>query len=157
MGTLPAELTSFVGRRQELVDTRALLSTGRLVTLTGAGGVGKTRLALQVAAQVRRTFPDGVWLVELAAVQDPVLLARTVSLALGLRDADGDPAARLAEYLHDRSLLLVLDNCEHLARACAELVGQLLTAAPGIRVLATSRHVLGVDGACVLGVAAACW
>ncbi|MEU0094441.1 LuxR C-terminal-related transcriptional regulator [Kribbella sp. NPDC006257] len=152
MGTLPAELTSFVGRRQELADTRALLSTGRLVTLTGAGGVGKTRLGLQVAAQVRRTFPDGVWLVELAAVQDAALLARTVSLAFGLRDADDDPAARLAGYLRDRSLLLVLDNCEHLARACAELVGLLLAAAPGIRVLATSRHVLGVDGEHVFSV-----
>jgi len=146
MGTLPAELTSFVGRRQELVDSRALLASGRLVTLTGGGGVGKTRLALRIAAQVRRTFPDGVWMVELGAVEDAALLAKTIGMAFGLRDADDDPAARLANFLRDRSLLLVLDNCEHLAQECAEVVGPLLLAAPGIRVLATSRHVLGLDG-----------
>ncbi|MFI5708115.1 ATP-binding protein [Kribbella sp. NPDC051620] len=146
MGTLPAELTSFVGRRQELLDVRALLATSRLVTLTGPGGVGKTRLALRTAVQVRRTFPDGVWLVELAALREPALLARTVGVALGLRDADEDPVAWLTDYLSDRSLLVVLDNCEHLAAACAALVFELLPAAPGIRVLATSRHVLGVEG-----------
>ncbi|MDX6280050.1 MAG: hypothetical protein QOH03_1121, partial [Kribbellaceae bacterium] len=146
MGTLPAELTSFVGRRQELLDVRALLATSRLVTLTGPGGVGKTRLALRTAVQVRRTFPDGVWLVELAALREPTLLARTIGVALGLRDADEDPVARLTDYLSDRSLLLVLDNCEHLAADCAALVRRLLPAAPGIRVLATSRHVLGVEG-----------
>ncbi|MDX6261307.1 MAG: hypothetical protein QOH84_2995, partial [Kribbellaceae bacterium] len=146
MGTLPAELTSFVGRRQELVDVRALLAAGRLVTLTGPGGVGKTRLALRTAVQVRRTFPDGVWLVELASLREPSLLARTIESALGLRDAEEDSAARLAEYLSDRSLLLVLDNCEHLAAECAALLRQVLAAAPGIRVLATSRHVLGVAG-----------
>ncbi|GAB2566547.1 ATP-binding protein [Kribbella endophytica] len=145
MGTLPAELTSFVGRRRELADTRALLATGRLLTLTGAGGVGKTRLALRLAAQVRRTFPDSVWFVELASVDDPELVPRTVSASFGLRDTD-DPAAELARFLQDRSLLLVLDNCEHLVPACAALVGRLLRAAPGIRVLATSRHVLGVEG-----------
>ncbi|TCM50256.1 LuxR C-terminal-related transcriptional regulator [Kribbella sp. VKM Ac-2568] len=146
MTTLPAELTSFVGRRQELLEVRALLATSRLVTLTGPGGVGKTRLALRTAVRVQRTFPDGVWLVELAAVHDPGLLAKTIGMTLGLRDADEDPAARLTEYLGDRSLLLVLDNCEHLAEACAVLIGRLLPAAPGIRVLATSRHVLGVEG-----------
>jgi predicted ATPase/DNA-binding CsgD family transcriptional regulator len=146
VGSLPAELTSFVGRRQELLDLRTLLATGRLVTLAGPGGVGKTRLALRLAVQVRRTFPDGVWLVELAGLQEPALLARTVASALGLRDGDGDSAARLAGYLGDRSLLLLLDNCEHLAVECAALVRQLLPAAPGIRVLATSRHVLGVEG-----------
>ncbi len=145
MGTLPAELTSFVGRRRELAETRALLATGRLLTLTGAGGVGKTRVALRLAAQVRRTFPDGVWFVELASVNDPDLVARAVSASFGLRDTD-DPAAELARFLEDRSLLLVLDNCEHLVPACAELVDRLLRAAPGIRVLATSRHVLGVEG-----------
>lgn len=146
MTTLPAELTSFVGRRQELLEVRALLATSRLVTLTGPGGVGKTRLALRTAVRVQRTFPDGVWLVELAAVHDPALLAKTIGMTLGLRDADEDPAARLTSYLADRSLLLVLDNCEHLAEACAVLVGRLLLAAPGIRVVASSRHVLGVEG-----------
>ncbi|TCC66194.1 hypothetical protein E0H73_04625 [Kribbella pittospori] len=146
MGTLPAELTSFVGRRQELRDIRALLATGRLVTLTGPGGVGKTRLGLRTAAQLRRTFPDGVWLTELAAVRDPAELPRTIGSTLGLRDADDDPIARLTEFIEDRSLLLVLDNCEHLHDSCADLVRRLLKAAPGLRVLATSRHVLGVDG-----------
>jgi predicted ATPase/DNA-binding CsgD family transcriptional regulator len=146
MGTLPAELTSFIGRRQELRDVRAVLSTGRLVTLTGPGGVGKTRLGLRTAAQVARTFPDGVWLAELAVVQDPADLARTVSAAFRLRDADDDPVGRLTRYLEDRALLLVLDNCEHLREACAELIELLLKAAPGIRVLATSRQRLGVPG-----------
>ncbi|GAA1533450.1 ATP-binding protein [Kribbella lupini] len=145
MGTLPAELTSFVGRRRELTDARALLATGRLLTLTGVGGVGKTRLALRLAAQVRRTFPDGVWFVELASVEEPQLVPRVVNASFGLRDTD-DPAAELARFLQDRSLLLVLDNCEHLVTACAQLVGLLLRAAPGIRVLATSRQVLGVEG-----------
>jgi predicted ATPase/DNA-binding CsgD family transcriptional regulator len=151
MGTLPAELTSFVGRRRELADTRALLATGRLLTLTGAGGVGKTRLALRLAAQVRRTFPDGAWFVELASIEDPELVARAVSAEFGLRDAD-DPAAELSRFLQDRSLLVVLDNCEHLVPACAQLVGRLLQAAPGIRVLATSRQVLGVEGEHLYGV-----
>lgn len=146
MGMLPADVTSFVGRRQELQDVRGMLAAGRLVTLTGTGGVGKTRLALRAAARVQRTFPDGAWLVELAAVQDPALVAKTIGMTLGLRDAEEDPAGRLAEYLRDRALLLVIDNCEHLAAVCAALVARLLPVAPGIRVLATSRHVLGVDG-----------
>ena len=91
---LPAEVTSFVGRRRELTEARRLLSAGRLLTVTGVGGVGKTRLALRVADQVRRAFPDGVCLVELAAVHDPTLLPQTVSRQLGLRDASTEPTAR---------------------------------------------------------------
>ncbi len=146
MPALPAEVTSFVGRRRELSETRKLLSAERLVTLTGTGGVGKTRLAVRAAAQVHRMFPDGAWLIELAAVQDPDLVAVTVAVALGVRDTGGDPVARLTAFLRDKRLLLVLDNCEHLGRSCAALVHELLAAAPGLRILTTSRHVLGVEG-----------
>jgi predicted ATPase/DNA-binding CsgD family transcriptional regulator len=151
-GVLPAELTSFVGRRRELAETRRLLATSRLLTLTGAGGVGKTRLALRMAAEVRRTFPDGVWFVELAALHDPELLPHTVANALELRQVSADPAADLASYLESQRLLVVLDNCEHLTDACAVLAGKLLSAAPGLSILATSRHVLGVEGEQILSV-----
>ncbi|MFL6123113.1 ATP-binding protein [Actinophytocola sp.] len=150
-GNLPAELTSFVGRRRELKEAKRLLSAARLLTLTGTGGVGKSRLALRVAREVRRAFADGVWLVELAELRDPRLLASTVATALGLRDA-ADPAAGLAEFLGDRQLLLVLDNCEHMVDECAALSTRLLAAASQIRVLATSRQVLGAEGEHVLRV-----
>ncbi|MGW4489882.1 LuxR C-terminal-related transcriptional regulator [Amycolatopsis sp. NPDC004368] len=146
MGTLPAELTSFIGRRRELVEIRRLLSAGRLVTLTGAGGVGKTRLAARVADQVAHTFPDGVRLLELGDLHDSALLAQTVGAAFGIRDADEDPPGRLVEYLRDKTSLLVFDNCEHLAEACARLARDLLARAPDLRILATSRHVLGIEG-----------
>ncbi|TCO51886.1 putative ATPase [Kribbella antiqua] len=151
-GRLPAELTSFVGRRRELADTRRLLSSSRLLTLTGPGGVGKTRLALRMAADVRRTFADGVWFVELAALQDPGLLPHTLAGALELSQISANPTADLADYLEDKHLLLVLDNCEQLAEACAVLASKLLAAAPQLRILATSRHVLGVEGEQVLSV-----
>jgi predicted ATPase/DNA-binding CsgD family transcriptional regulator len=151
VGNLPAELTSFVGRRRELGDAKRLLSSARLVTLTGTGGVGKTRLALRVAADVRRAFPDGVWLVELANLRDPLLLPNAVAAALGLRGT-ADPAGGLAEYLEDKRLLLLLDNCEHLADECAALVAKLLAASSGTRVLATSRHTLHVEGEHILPV-----
>jgi predicted ATPase/DNA-binding CsgD family transcriptional regulator len=151
-GSLPAEMTSFVGRRREMAETRRLLSTSRLLTLTGAGGVGKTRLAVRMAAELRRTFPDGVWFVELASLQDPQLLPNTVAGTLDLRQVSANPAADLAEYLEDKRLLVVLDNCEHLTDACAVLTSKLLAAAPGLHVLATSRHVLGVEGERILPV-----
>ena len=151
-GRLPAELTSFVGRRRELADARRLLSSSRLLTLTGVGGVGKTRLALRMTAELRRTFPDGVWFVELAALRDPGLLAHTLANALELRDVSAEPAADLADYLEDKHLLLVLDNCEQITEACAVLVSKLLAAAPQLRILATSRHVLGVEGEQILPV-----
>jgi predicted ATPase/DNA-binding CsgD family transcriptional regulator len=149
-GALPAELTSFVGRRRELAETRKLLASSRMLTLTGVGGVGKTRLALRMAAEVRRTFPDGVWFVELAALHDPQLLPNTVANTLELRQVSADPAGDLAAYLEDKRLLVVLDNCEHLTDACAVLASKLLAAAPGLRILATSRHVLGVEGEQIL-------
>ena len=151
-GALPAELTSFVGRRRELEETRRLLASSRMLTLTGVGGVGKTRLALRMAAEVRRTFPDGVWFVELAALRDPLAGPHTVAKTLELRQVSANPAADLAEYLEAQAAPLVLDNCEHLTDACAVLVSKLLAAAPGLRILATSRHVLGVEGEQILSV-----
>src|SRR3954454_4556015 len=113
-GRLPAELTSFVGRRRELSATRRLLSSSRMLTLTGVGGVGKTRLALRMATEVRRTFPDGVWFVEPAALRDPQLLPHTIANTLELRQVSADPVGDLAAYLEPQQLLVVLDNCEHL-------------------------------------------
>lgn len=149
-GALPAEVTSFVGRRQELADVRRLLSTSRLVTLTGTGGVGKTRLATRAATALRRGFSDGVRFVDLATLSDPALLPQTTAAALGLRDETMRAVDRLADHLADQRLLLVLDNCEHVTDACASLIGKLLAAAPGLRVLATSRQRLGVEGEHVL-------
>jgi len=134
-----------VGRRHELTEARRLLATARLVTLTGPGGVGKTRLAARVAEQVARAFPDGVWLVQLAAVQDDAIVSYAVADALGIRDeADRPPLDVLVEHLLSRRLLLVLDNCEQVPGACAALIGAVLAATEGVRVLATSRHRLGL-------------
>ena len=147
LGNLPADVTSFVGRRHEVADVKSRLSASRLVTLTGVGGVGKTRLALRVAWEVRRSFGDGVWLVELAGLRDPRLVGQTVAASLGLHDhSTGPSAAWLSDVLAERQLLIVLDNCEHLLEACATLVNALLRAAPGVRIVATSRQALGIDG-----------
>ncbi|UUU19185.1 ATP-binding protein [Streptomyces sp. DSM 40750] len=146
-GNLPVIASSFVGRRQELGDVRRWLETTRLLTLTGPGGVGKTRLAVRAAELARRAFPHGVWFADLAAVDDPDRLADAVMVALGVKDQSLRAAKeQLADHLADRRLLLVLDNCEHLAVACAGLVDHLLRRAPGLRVLATSRQPLGVPG-----------
>jgi predicted ATPase/DNA-binding CsgD family transcriptional regulator len=150
-GNLPAVLTSFVGRRRELKEAKRLLSVARLLTLTGTGGVGKTRLATRVAREMRRAFTDGVWLVELAELRDSRLLPSTVATALGLRDI-ADPTAGLAEFLGDKQLLLVLDNCEHMVDECAALVTKLLAAAGQVRVLTTCRHVLHAEGEHILRV-----
>jgi predicted ATPase/DNA-binding CsgD family transcriptional regulator len=142
---LPPEVTRFIGRRRELPAIAAALDEHRLVTLRGAGGVGKTRLALRVAGEIRDDFADGSWLVELSALRDYELLPGTVSAALGLPDeATGDPLETLAANLAERELLLVLDTCEHLVEACGSLARTLLAAAPGLRILATSREPLGV-------------
>jgi predicted ATPase/DNA-binding NarL/FixJ family response regulator len=146
-GNLPAQLTSFVGRRREVAEIRRLLSGSRLVTLTGVGGAGKTRLSLRVAGDLRRAFPDGVWFVELAALDDDALLPQTIASTLGVRDRTARwPVSALAEYLSDKHMLLVLDNCEHLRTACAVLAETVLRAAPALRVLATSRQALGLTG-----------
>jgi predicted ATPase/DNA-binding CsgD family transcriptional regulator len=147
LGNLPVALTSFVGRRQEIADARAMLAAARLLTLIGAGGVGKTRLALEVAAEARKAFADGVWLVDLAPVGEASLVPRAVVTALGIPDQSSKPAEeQLTEYLSERQALIVLDNCEHLAGVCAELVERLLRSCARLRVLATSRRTLGVYG-----------
>jgi non-specific serine/threonine protein kinase len=144
---LPAELTSFVGRRPELREVKRLLATTRLLTLTGTGGAGKTRLALRAAAGISRGFPDGAWLVSLAPVQDPLLVPQAVFAALGVQDLSGGLSlSSLTGYLTGKRLLLVLDNCEHLLDGCAILAATLLSGCPELRLLATSRQALGVTG-----------
>ncbi|HEY5275291.1 MAG TPA: LuxR C-terminal-related transcriptional regulator [Coriobacteriia bacterium] len=146
-GNLPAEATSFIGRRRELAELRKKLATARLVSLVGPGGVGKTRLAIRIGADVRRRFRDGAWLVELAEVRDPALIGNATLAALDLRDqAATEPRALLLSYLRDKELLLVVDNCEHLLGAAALLVTEVLKAAPGVRVIATSSEPLSVPG-----------
>src|SRR5271165_112563 len=147
LSNLPAEVTSFVGRRQELREVKRLLSTTRLLTLTGSGGVGKTKLALRAAAEMSRGFPDGACLVLLDSVRDPLLVPQPVFGALGVPDlSSGLSLSSLADYLAGQRLLLVLDNCEHLLDACATLAGTLLAACPDVHILATSRQALGVAG-----------
>ncbi|WP_370869133.1 LuxR C-terminal-related transcriptional regulator [Streptomyces sp. CRCS-T-1] len=142
---LPAETTSFVDRRGELTEGRELLSRARLVTLTGPGGVGKTRLAARIAARVQRAFPDGVRFVHLSGLHDPALVPLAAADALGLHDHSAQPPLdALVEQVRDRRLLLVVDNCEHLAGACARLAAALLHGTAGVRILATSRHRLGL-------------
>lgn len=146
-GDLPVAVTSFVGRRHEITEVRRLISMSRLVTLTGAGGVGKTRLALEVAGRARSAFPDGVWLVDLAAVEESAQVPQTVADALGVLDRSTlPPAEKITGRLRRSQLLIILDNCEHLRDACAGFVAGLLRAAPGVRVLATSRSALGISG-----------
>ncbi len=150
-GNLPAEATSFIGRRRELAELRKKLTTARLVSLVGPGGVGKTRLAIRIGTDLRRGFRDGAWLVELAEVRDPALVGNATLAALDLRDqAATEPRALLLSYLRDKELLLVVDNCEHLLEAAALLVTDVLEAAPGVRVIATSREPLSVPGEHVL-------
>jgi non-specific serine/threonine protein kinase len=144
---LPVQPTSFIGREREQADVLALLSRAPLVTLTGAGGCGKTRLALAVADLLLAQYPDGVWLVELAALADPALVPQTIARMLGLQEQPGrTPLELLTSYLKHRRLLLVVDNCEHLIGACADLAATLLRNCPQLRLLATSREALEVAG-----------
>jgi predicted ATPase/DNA-binding CsgD family transcriptional regulator len=150
-GNLPDEATSFVGRRRELAEVRKKLTAARLVCLVGPGGVGKTRIAIRIATDLGRGFPGGVWLVELAELQDPALVSNAVMAAVDLRDqAATEPLALLLSYLKDKELLLVLDSCEHVLEAAAQLVSEVIRAAPGVRVIATSREPLSVAGEHVL-------
>ncbi|MCO5971058.1 ATP-binding protein [Actinoallomurus soli] len=150
---VPAEVTSFVGRRHEVAEVKRLLSVSRLVTLSGVGGVGKTRLATRVGTLVHRAFPDGVWLVELAALNDPGLLVPAVCEALRIPDRSVRPPLQvLVDHLEDAQALLILDNCEHLVGECAVLAEALLRACPRLRILATSRQALGVAGEQTLSV-----
>jgi predicted ATPase/class 3 adenylate cyclase len=144
---LPAQLTTFVGRERELSEVAALLAECRLVTLAGAGGAGKTRLAIQAARQLQGAFPHGIWLVELAPLADPLLVPQAALAVLGLQeDGQRTPLQILIDYLQPKTLLLLLDNCEHLIAACAELSDALLRACPQLRILASSREALGVAG-----------
>jgi non-specific serine/threonine protein kinase len=144
---LPRPLTSFVGRESELAELAGLLSAAPLLTLVGAGGVGKTRLAHELARIEADRYVDGAWLVELAGLTDASLLPATLAAAVGLNDLQAsDVVGALSEYLNHRDLLLVLDNCEHLVDACAELVAQLLRQCRGLQVLATSREPLAIPG-----------
>ena len=141
------EMTSFVGRRRELSEAKARMTESRLVTLTGPGGVGKTRLAVELAERSRRAFRDGVWVVELASLEEEGSLASTVLSALSVPDQSTRPALdKLVEFLSERQILVVLDNCEHIVEAAAGLTAALLQHAPGLRVLATSREPLGIAG-----------
>ncbi|WP_033292613.1 ATP-binding protein [Amycolatopsis jejuensis] len=149
-GTLPAELTGFVGRSRELALGARRLAGDRLVTLTGTGGVGKTRLAVRLAAEAADEFPDGVHFVQLSEIREPALLPAVLAAVPTLVPPGGDGA--LAELPAGRRLLIVLDNCEHLLDACAHLVGQLFAAGPAVHVCATSRQPLGVAGETVLPV-----
>ncbi|GAB6925600.1 LuxR family transcriptional regulator [Rhodococcus erythropolis] len=147
VGNLPLELTSFVGRRRELADARRLFESSRLLTLTGVGGVGKTRLAIRLAGALQRVFSNGTWLVELGELSDPDLLEEHVAVTLGVRPvSSSDPLLALIDYCIDRSLLLVFDNCEHLVDAVARLAGAILRRCAGVKILATSRESLGVGG-----------
>jgi len=162
---LPIQLTSFIGREREMAEIKRMLSAARLLTLTGSGGCGKTRLALQVAADLVGEFPDGAWLVELAALSDPALVPQAVASVLGVREESGHlqmgevgsgglPGAsvsrsiltRLLDYLQSKRMLIMLDNCEHLIGACATFSDTLLRACPNLKILATSREGLGIAG-----------
>src|SRR6201997_1004453 len=144
---LPVQLTSFVGRVAQMTDIRRLLADNRLVTLTGAGGAGKTRLAVEIAARIAAEFSDGVWYVDLAPITDPDVVPVAGARALGLPDQPGRSTMdTLLRFVRDRQMLVVLDNCEHLLDASAELVVALLGGAPGLTLLATSREPIGVAG-----------
>jgi predicted ATPase len=148
---LPIPLTSFIGRERELVEVKSRLEAGlpeaRLLTLTGTGGCGKTRLALQVARDLVESYPDGVWLVELAPLSDPALVAQTVASTLDVHAEASRPIlTALVDALRSRRLLLILDNCEHLIDPCARLADALLRSCPDVQILATSRESLGIDG-----------
>jgi predicted ATPase/class 3 adenylate cyclase len=144
---LPQQLSSFVGRERELADIRRRLADTRLLTLTGAGGLGKTRLSLEVAAQVLDEYPDGAWFVDLAPVADERLVPQAVASVLGVKEELGHPVLEaLIKYTRERKLLLILDNCEHLLQACAHICLQLLQTSPDLRVLASSREHLHIVG-----------
>ena len=144
---LPAQLTSFVGRKKELEDIKKLLLHAPLLTLIGPGGTGKTRLSIQTAGELLSHYIDGVWFVELAPLFDPLLVPRTTAIAIGLRDEPQRPVIdMLCDYLRDKRMLILLDNCEHLVDACAQMANKILQVAPHVRILASSREALGIAG-----------
>src|SRR5262249_47573728 len=144
---LPIQFTSFIGREREIDEIKHTLSNTRLLTLTGPGGCGKTRLAIQVAADVLEDYADGTWWIELAALTDPSLIPQTVAAVLTLREQPGRPLINtLVDHLQSRASLLVLDNCEHLLSASAQLADGLLRGCPRLTILVTSREGLGIAG-----------
>jgi predicted ATPase/class 3 adenylate cyclase/DNA-binding CsgD family transcriptional regulator len=144
---LPAQLTNFIGRQTEITELQQIIADNRLVTLTGAGGAGKTRLAVQVTAEVIGDFPDGVWFIDLAPITNPVVVPLTVARTLGLPDQPGRSTMEiLLGFVGDRSMLLLLDNCEHLLDACGQLIVELCDACPRLTILTTSREPLGLPG-----------
>lgn len=144
---LPTQLTSFVGREQELGEIKRLLQNTHLLTLIGPGGTGKTRLSIQAASEILGQYPDGVWFVDLAPILDPLLVPRTTAIAVGLRDEPQRPVIdMLCDYLQDKKTLLILDNCEHLIDACARMADQILHIGLDVRILASSREALGISG-----------
>ena len=150
---LPLALTSFVGRQRQMAEVERVIADHRLLTLTGPGGSGKTRLALAVASGMTKRFEEGVWLVELAPLSDPDLVPQAVASALGVQETPGSPIVEtLADHLQARSVLLVLDNCEHLIDASAALTEALLRRCPGLSILATSREGLRVAGEALFAV-----
>lgn len=144
---LPIQLTSFIGREREMAEAKERLAAARLLTLIGSGGTGKTRLALQLGAELLPSFADGVWLVEMAALTDPSLISQTIADVFDLRQQPGTSLTEvLVDHLRAKNLLLIMDNCEHLVEACAELAGQLLCACGHIQLIVSSREVLGISG-----------
>jgi predicted ATPase/class 3 adenylate cyclase len=144
---LPVQLTSFIGREHELSEIKQLLTTTHLLTLAGPGGTGKTRLALQLGAEVLKDLPDGVWLVELAPLADSTLVAQTMAATLGAHEQPGRTILdALTDYVRAKSMMVILDNCEHLIEECAKVADSLLRAAPRLKILATSREALGIAG-----------
>jgi predicted ATPase/class 3 adenylate cyclase/DNA-binding CsgD family transcriptional regulator len=150
---LPVQLTSFVGRENEIAELKQLLGSARLLVLTGAGGCGKTRLGLHVAAEMLESYPDGVWLAELAPLSMSELVPQTVAIAVGVREEPGQPiTSTLISALRSKQLLLLMDNCEHLLASCAQLADTLIRSCPNLRIMATSRQVLGTNGETTLRV-----
>jgi predicted ATPase/class 3 adenylate cyclase len=144
---LPPSFTSFIGRERELAETKEKLEGAHLLTLIGPGGTGKTRLSMQMAGEVLPAFKDGVWLVELAPLADPALIVQTIATVFGLRESPGRSLQDLViDYLRAKQLLLILDNCEHLIEACARLADQLLRSCPNLKIVASSREALGING-----------
>jgi len=144
---LPAQLTSFIGREKEIAEIKASLNSARLMTLTGSGGTGKTRLSIEVGIQLLPNFSNGVWMIELAPISDESQIIPTLAQAFGLQDLPFNPLKNLVvDYLRDKKLLLILDNCEHLIAACARLADELLHQCAGLKILASSREALGIAG-----------
>jgi len=144
---LPVQVTSFIGRKRELSEVQQLVSTCRLVTLTGAGGCGKTRLALQVAENLLDIFRDGVWWIELAVLHDSTLIPQAVLQMLGVPESPSHtPLSLLTNYFQAKHSLLILDNCEHVIDGCASFVTDLLQTCPQLSIIVTSREALNIDG-----------